>query len=417
MELKKGAARQPGKGAVQDPGRGRRAFAVFLVGFCAFLGLYATQPLLPFFQQLFHASKLAVSLTVSSGTLAVALAAPFVGMLADMRGRKKVIIPAVYLLALSNLLTAASSGLTGLIFWRFLQGLLTPAVFVVAVAYINEEWEACETGFMTSVYVAGTAVGGFSGRFISGLVAARWDWHWVFIVLGLLHLALAVVISAWLPRARNFKKVEDYGAGLRNMLGHFRNKPLLAIYSVGFTILFSLVATFTYITFYLAEPPFSLGPTLLGSIFAVYLIGAVVTPLAGRLANRVAGWKMLSAGLFISMAGVLLTFSHELALVVAGITLCCSGVFVCQIITNRSVGAVAGKSRASAVGLYVTFYYCGGFVGSVVPGFLWELGGWPYCAAFIAAVLLAALLFTLRVWKRLEPARGSQSCDALEVVG
>jgi MFS family permease len=72
----------------------------------------------------------------------------------------------------------------------------------------------------------------------------------------------------------------------------------------------------------------------------------------------------------------------------------------------------ARKGRALAVGLYVSFYYCGGFVGSVVPGFLWELVGWPYCATFIALVLL----FTLFVWKRLEPICGSHACDALEVV-
>jgi len=63
-----------------DPGKRRRVFAVGLVGFCAFLSLYSTQPLLPLFHRIFHASKLAVSLTVSSATLAVALAAPFVGM-------------------------------------------------------------------------------------------------------------------------------------------------------------------------------------------------------------------------------------------------------------------------------------------------------------------------------------------------
>jgi predicted MFS family arabinose efflux permease len=177
-----------------------------------------------------------------------------------------------------------------------------------------------------------------------------------------------------------------------------------------------MVGTFTYITFYLAEPPFSLGPALLGAIFAVYLIGAVITPLAGKWSDRLPGWKILSSALFVSMAGVLLTLSHALWLVILGLTLCSSGVFVCQIITNRSIGAAAGKSRASAVGLYVSFYYCGGFVGSVVPGFLWELGGWPYCATFIALVLLAALLFTLCVWKRLEPIHGSHACDALEVV-
>jgi MFS family permease len=383
--------------AALEPGAGRRVFAVGLVGFCAFLMLYATQPLLPLFHLAFHASKLAVSLTVSAATLAVALAAPFVGVIADLRGRKKVIVPAIYLLAVSSFLTATSPGLYTLIFWRFIQGLLTPAVFAVAVAYINEEWDACETGFVTSVYITGTVIGGFCGRFLSGLIAARWSWPWVFICLG-------------------FKRVENYGAGLRNMVGHFGNKRLLAIYGIGFTILFSLVGTFTYITFYLAEPPFNLGPGVLGSIFAVYLIGAVITPLAGKWSNRVAGWKILSAALSVSMCGILLTISHSLWLVIAGITLCSSGVFVCQIVTNRSVAAVAKGSRASAVGLYVAFYYCGGFAGSVVPGLLWGYGGWPVCAVLIASVLLLSVLFTLRYWRRLEPPHGSHSCDALEVV-
>jgi len=403
-------------GTGAKPGKGRQVFAVGLVGFCAFLSLYSTQPLLPLFHRIFNASKLAVSLTVSASTLAVALAAPFVGMIADLRGRKKVIIPAIYLLAVSNLLIATSPGLSAIIFWRFIQGLLTPAVFAVAVAYINEEWEPRETGFVTSVYVTGTVLGGFCGRFLSGLVSSWWSWPWVYVLLGLLNLALAVTVSAWLPLAKSFKRVEACGVGLRNMLGHFRNKPLLAIYAVGFTILFSLVGTFTYITFYLADPPFRLGPAPLGAIFAVYLIGAVITPLVGKWSNRMPGWKVLSVALFFSMAGVLLTLSHHLWLVIMGITLCSSGVFVCQIITNRSIGEVAGQSRASAVGLYVAFYYCGGFVGSVAPGCLWALGGWPYCAAFIAMVLLAALLFTLFVWKRLVPISRSHDYEALDAV-
>ena len=94
--------------------KGRQVLAVGLVGFCAFLSLYSTQPMLPLFHRIFNASKLAVSLTVSASTLAVALAAPFVGMIADLRGRKKVIIPAVYLLAFSNLLIATSPGLSAI---------------------------------------------------------------------------------------------------------------------------------------------------------------------------------------------------------------------------------------------------------------------------------------------------------------
>ncbi len=52
--------------------------AVMLCGACAFADLYATQPLLPLFVHLFHASKSAVGLTVSASTLGVALSAPIV---------------------------------------------------------------------------------------------------------------------------------------------------------------------------------------------------------------------------------------------------------------------------------------------------------------------------------------------------
>ncbi len=66
----------------------RSVIAVMLAGACTFLNVYCTQPLLPFLRELFHASEFQVSLTVGAVTLAVALAAPFVGWLAEGMGRK-----------------------------------------------------------------------------------------------------------------------------------------------------------------------------------------------------------------------------------------------------------------------------------------------------------------------------------------
>ena len=50
--------------------------ACMLAGMCAFLNVYDTQPLLPYLRQIFHASVIAVSLTVSATILAMALTAP-----------------------------------------------------------------------------------------------------------------------------------------------------------------------------------------------------------------------------------------------------------------------------------------------------------------------------------------------------
>jgi predicted MFS family arabinose efflux permease len=386
----------------------RKTWAVGMTGFCAFLALYATQPLLPLFQRVFQASKLGVSLTVSAPTMAVALVAPWSGVIADVLGRKRVIVPAVFILGLTNLLTATSMGLPSMVAWRFVQGLFTPAVFAVTVAYIAEEWPAEQVGFATSVYVTGTVLGGFTGRFLSGLIAPALGWRWAFVALGVLNVGLGAAVATWMPLAKRFDRRDGYLQSAHAMLKHLANPDLWAIFAVGFCILFSLVGTFTYVTFHLAAPPYSLGTSKLGSIFFVYLIGAVITPLVGRWGSRIKGRVTLSLALATSALGVLLTLAAPLWIVVLGITLCASGVFVCQIVTNRAVGMVAKGSRAAAVGLYVTFYYFGGFVGSVVPGLLWTWGGWPACVALIVSVLVAASLYVALAWRDLERVNASR---------
>jgi MFS transporter len=100
----------------QDHGGGNARRHVYV------LNLYPTQPLLPYFRQLFHASELAVSLTVSATVFAVALVAPFVGVIAERMGRKRVIVPSLLLLTLPTALCGSARSLEALISWRFLQG-------------------------------------------------------------------------------------------------------------------------------------------------------------------------------------------------------------------------------------------------------------------------------------------------------
>src|ERR1017187_3363253 len=116
-----------------------RTAAVVCAGFCAFLTLFAPQPLLPALAEAMGATAAAVSLVVTASTVGVALAAPLAGLIADRLGRKRVIVPAAFLLAVPTLLAATSHSLGQLIFWRFWQGVFTPGIFVATIAYINEE--------------------------------------------------------------------------------------------------------------------------------------------------------------------------------------------------------------------------------------------------------------------------------------
>jgi len=378
---------------------------VVLAGYCAFLQLYATQPLLPMLRGVFHAGEVAVSLTVTMASLGVAVSAPFAGMLADRIGRRPVIVWSAFLLALSALATASATTLPQLLGWRFLQGVFTPGVFAVTVAYINDEWRASGAGRAVASYISGTVLGGFSSRILSGLIAAHAPSGntallRVFLVLGSLNLALAAVIAMWLPaETHKHHQAAAGNGGWPAAMAHLANRELLATFLVGFCVLFSLVGVFTYVTFHLAAPPYSLQPGALGSIFFVYLAGAVATQLAGRAIDRFGHRRTLAVAIAVSIAGVALTLGSPLWMVVAGLAVCCTGVFSAQASASAFVGSAAQRNRGLAIGLYSTFYYLGGSAGASAPGLFYSWGGWPACAAFIAAVQALTILIALLYWK------------------
>ena len=361
-----------------------------IAGACTFLNVYCTQPLLPLLQRVYAASEVQVSLTVGAVTLAVALVAPIIGLLAEAIGRKKVIVPALFAIVVPTALAATAHSLGALILWRFGQGLFVPGVIAVMIAYINEEFPA-RAGSVMSAYVAGTVFGGFLGRFLAGIIAARWDWHIVFVVLGVLDLAGAVAVRRWLPLAEHFKPAK-HSHSLGHMIGHLRNPGLLAIFGMGFTVLLSLVGAFTYVSFYLARPPFLLSPSALGSVFFVYLLGCVITPLAGRFLDLQGFRRTLSLAIAMSVVGLLATLVHWLAAVIAGLAIFSSGVFIMQAAATVQIGLMARHARSAAAGLYVTFYYLGGSVGATAPAWFWIKGGWPACVGLLGAVNLVTFL-------------------------
>ncbi len=362
-----------------------------LAGTCTFLNVYSTQPLLPLLRQIFHASELAVSLTVSATIFATALTAPFIGMIAERRGRKKVIVPSLFLLTIPTALAATSTTLGALIFWRFAQGLFVPGVIAVILAYVNEEWAGRGVGRAMSSYVAGTVLGGFLGRFLSGVIATHWHWRATFLVLAALNLIGAFMVRAWLPLARNFVRAEHLRQVVDQAREHLRNPRLLANFGMGAAALFALVGCFTYANFYLAAAPFRLNSAQLGSIFFVYLLGVIVTPQSGRFLDRF-GFRHTSLFYTAMMiAGILLTLVRSLPVVIAGLAIFSSGVFIAQAAATVQTGAIAGRARSSAAGLYVTFYYLGGSAGATLTDCFWRWKGWPGCVALFGAVAVLSL--------------------------
>ena len=85
-----------------------RQIAVGLAGFCAFINLYSPQSILPLVAQEFGAGAAEISTIITVSTLAVAVTAPFTGAVADVLGRKRVIVVAMFMLAVPTLMVGLS---------------------------------------------------------------------------------------------------------------------------------------------------------------------------------------------------------------------------------------------------------------------------------------------------------------------
>ena len=372
-----------------------RHLAVGLAGYCAFVNLYAPQSILPLLSGEFGASAAQVSTIITVSTLAVALTAPFTGTVADVLGRKRVIVAAMFMLAVPTVMVGLATSLSALIFWRAVQGLVLPPIFAVTVAYIGDEWPHHEATTAAGIYSSGSSLGGFSGRLFTGFLADLVGWRWGFFALAGIALAGASAVAFLLPPERKFVRSEGLLASGRQMLAHFRNGQLLATYAVGFGVLFNFICTFTYVSFHLAAPPYNLSASWLGAIFVVYLTGSVLTPWTGWAVSRFGRRRFVVRVFALWTAGIALTLSPSLPLIVLGLAISAGCGLVCQAISTAYVTITAKVGRSSAVGLYVTCFYAGGSFGAAIGGLAWTLGAWPACVALVAAMLaiLAAIVF------------------------
>ncbi len=387
-----------------QPDTAARRFAPFLCGMFAFIDLYCTQPLLPLFSHVFHASEGSVSLTISASTLGVAVSAALLAIFGEQLNRKRTIIASMLALALATLMTATATSLPVLAMWRLLQGLLTPGVFIITITYVTEEWPALMVPRVMSVYVAGTVFGGFAGRILGGVLGEHYGWRPVFLALGILGLAGAALTQRLLPPSQARPAQERSSSRLAPLLTNLRNPRLLATFAIGFCMLFALVGTFSYITFYLADAPFNLSTQQLSYLFAVYLCGLLTTLLAGTVLARVGLRVGMMAAIATCMSGVALTLIPSLWIVALGLAIAASGVFVAQTCANSFLrDAAPAGSRVSAAGMYICCYYVGGTVGGILPGLLWEHGGWPACAALVLGFLIIAAGGAIFGW-RVRPA-------------
>lgn len=359
--------------------------ALGLIGTIAFLQMYAVQAILPDLMQKFSASVNSVGALIGITVLAVAITSPFAGMLSDRVGRKNLIVISTFLLASATIMLGFSHSITAMKFWRFMQGICIPAITVSAMAYAAEELPKSAMSY----YVAGTVLGGFLGRFLLGHLSHIFNITIGFWALGLLSMMGAIWIYFFVQKERHFVRAKfDFS----NLYIHAKNPAIQLTLLLGASVLFSLVAVFTYVNLHLANTPYLLKSDSLANLFSLYLIGMAITPLSGRLYTRFGAKNTLTSASLLGVFGTLLCAFTPLWIIIAGLVVISTGVFIAQATIIAHLATLVNQGRSAANGLYYLGYYLGGGMGAWLGAWAWAHFGFVGVLGCVAWAQISTLI-------------------------
>ena len=382
----------------------RVSSALFIGGLATFAVLYCVQPLMPDFARNFSLTPAAASLSLSVSTGVLAFAMFAAGALSDAYGRKRVMAVSLLAAAVATLAAALAPNWPALIVARALAGLALSGVPAVAMAYLAEEMDRSAVGVAMGLYIAGTTIGGMGGRLLTAAIAEFAGWRWAVGAIGAFAVVSAVAFAFALPRERRSAPRAELVAIGPALRMHLADPGLRLLFALGFLVMGAFVATYNYIGFRLAAPPFSLSQTAIGFVFVIYLLGTVASAVAGDLSGRFGRRRVILPSVALMPLGVAATLSPELWATLLGVALVTVGFFAGHSIASSWIGLRAETARAQASALYLFFYYAGSSLAGWSGGWALAAAGWPGVAAFVGALTLLACAVALRLTRVPPPA-------------
>jgi len=183
--------------------RGRSGLVVAVLALCGTvvsLQQTAVVPLLPDLPRLLHTAPDNASWLVTTTLVAGAVAIPVLSRLADMFGKKRMILVAVGFMVAGSALGAVSTSLPPLIVARALQG-VGIALIPIGIAIMRDELPRDRLPLGVAVLSATLALGAGLGLPLVGLIAETMEWRSIFWMAGLLGAAMLVIVIRVVPES------------------------------------------------------------------------------------------------------------------------------------------------------------------------------------------------------------------------
>lgn len=374
------------------------------VSMAAFLGPFSQTVYAPSLAELgayFQASTVMANLTVSIFTAVLAIGSFVHGPLADVHGRRVMVLSGLLVFCLGSLVCLLSTSYWMFFCGRIVQAFGISAGMVVAPAVVGDIYPPDERAKAMDAYQTVSFLGPVFGPVIGGLVAAFLSWQWVFA------LVAAAGAFVWVYNRAQLVETKPGGAPAaaitwRTFRDVLRDPSAFSIILIGFSQFFGYYVFLVFLPM-LLNTLFAVPAAALGFFFVPLTAGILVGIQVGKRWQR--GWtrvRILGAASWaialcvlalwvLVVTGFLTVWLTVGFLLAYGVLLGCSVPVQSTILVN-----VFSRERATALGVYNFFRFMGAAAGPVAGGVMAQLLGLH--AVFLA--LAAMLLLSAEVVRR-----------------
>ena len=339
------------------------------------------------------------------GTVAVATQVGYsIGILAfvplgDVIERRGLMVRLVAGVAASALLAAFAPNLAVLLLASIAIG-LTAAVTHIIVPIAPELADNEERGRAVGTVMTGLLLGVLLARSVSGWIASFFGWRAVFIFAAASNAAFVPLLLRKLPMLPPHKPL-PYTQALRSLWTLIRTQPVLRESAIiGGLVFASFSAFWTTLVFLLGSKHYHLGAGTAGSFGVLGATGALIAPIAGRIADRHGSRAVVTLGLTLLSLGfcTLWLLGYHMLGLVLGVIVLDLGAQANQIANQTRIFGLEPGARSRINTVYMTVYFLGGSLGSLFSTMAWAHWGWSgVCALGLGLLALAALRHTTGV--------------------
>jgi YNFM family putative membrane transporter len=356
--------------------------------------LYAVQPIQPLFEKEFSLSRFEAVIFTTVIMLPLGFAPIFYGYILETFSSKLFLRNAVLILGILELCFALSDTYPVLLAIRALQGLLIPAVLTSLMSYISFITPKDRVQQAIGYYIGATILGGFVGRLLSGLLSDYFGWRLFFVLLG-----IALIVMFWcLSFLSEEVKVDFVKPKLSQIMDVLKNKTFFNIYMMMFFIFFVFQALLNFIPFQLKTFSSTMGYGKVGMMYAGYIIGFIISiRILWMIRLFKSESKTIIVGIITYVIGLQIFHINNYMVMFGGMFVFCAGFFIIHSVASGLISKLAHEKRAISNGLYLSFYYAGGTVGTFAPGVFYHYLGWHIFLGLLTFIVLGTLLFALRL--------------------